>query len=68
MKCPNCQSIKYKQTTSRDHCPACNYQVDYWGNGANDVAKRYFEYQYYNEQEKEYDLMLELRNGNGNDV
>jgi len=66
-RCPNCQSEKYRQTTSMDHCLECNYKVEYWGNMAmkNDVADEYFVRQYYmekfREQFREHGLINELR-------
>ena len=35
--CPNCGSAKYYQTVSREHCPDCGLECDYWGGGANKV-------------------------------
>lgn len=38
-KCWNCGSPKYHQTTSREHCPACGIECNYWGGGANEKYK-----------------------------
>lgn len=40
-RCPNCSSSAFKTTVSLEHCASCNYTVDYWGNGGNDVADAY---------------------------
>lgn len=35
--CPNCGSSQYRETVSREYCPACGLECDYWGGGANAV-------------------------------
>ena len=40
-KCPNCKSTKFKETLSREYCPDCGLECDYWGSGANDVYNAY---------------------------
>ncbi len=34
-KCWNCGSNRYVETLSREHCPDCGIECDYWGGGAN---------------------------------
>jgi predicted amidophosphoribosyltransferase len=29
-RCPNCNSDRFKETLSREHCPACGLECDYW--------------------------------------
>lgn len=36
-RCPNCKSDRYVNSLSREHCPACGLECDYWGGGANNV-------------------------------
>lgn len=36
--CPNCKSRNFKETISREKCYSCDYEVDYWGDGANETA------------------------------
>lgn len=33
--CWNCGSKKYENTVSRERCPDCGIECDYWGGGAN---------------------------------
>lgn len=33
--CWACGSHRYVETVSREHCPACGIECDYWGGGAN---------------------------------
>lgn len=35
--CPNCGSSKFIETVSREYCPSCGLECDYWGSGANKV-------------------------------
>ena len=50
LHCPNCNSTSYTETISREHCSKCNYTVDYWGSGTNDVAESYFKRKAYREE------------------
>ena len=50
IKCPNCNSSAFKTTVSLEHCASCNYTVDYWGNGCNDVAMAYEQRRIYEEE------------------
>jgi hypothetical protein len=34
-KCPACGSARFVETISREYCPACGIECDYWGAGAN---------------------------------
>jgi uncharacterized Zn finger protein (UPF0148 family) len=36
-KCPKCKSSRFKETLSREYCPDCGLECDYWGGGANEV-------------------------------
>lgn len=36
-KCPNCKSSKFKETLSREYCPDCGLECNYWGGGSNQV-------------------------------
>lgn len=36
-KCPNCGSMNFKETVSREYCPDCKLECDYWGGGSNKV-------------------------------
>lgn len=36
-RCPNCGGNNYKETLSREYCPDCGLECDYWGNGTNPV-------------------------------
>lgn len=38
--CPNCGSKNFKETVSREKCNNCDYEVDYWGEGANETAQK----------------------------
>lgn len=38
-KCPKCKSSRFKETLSREYCPDCGLECDYWGGGANKVYK-----------------------------
>ena len=41
--CPGCGSKNFKETISREKCNSCGYEVDYWGQGANDIANNTFD-------------------------
>lgn len=34
-KCWSCGSNNYIETLSREHCPDCGIECDYWGGGTN---------------------------------
>ena len=36
-KCPNCGSHNFRETLSREYCPDCKLECNYWGGGANEV-------------------------------
>ncbi len=36
-RCPNCNSIRYRQTVSTEDCPDCGLHCNYWDGGANKV-------------------------------
>lgn len=36
-KCPNCNSSNFVESISREYCPDCKLECDYWGAGANEV-------------------------------
>lgn len=36
-KCPNCGSREFRETLSREYCPKCGLECDYWGSGSNKV-------------------------------
>jgi len=36
-KCPNCGSHNFIESVSREYCPDCGLECDYWGRGANEV-------------------------------
>lgn len=55
LRCPNCKSSQYTETISLEHCSSCNYRVDYWGGGSNEVAEKYFKQQHDAEQEMQDD-------------
>ena len=40
-QCPNCGSREYRETLSREYCPACGLRCDYWGGGSNKVYMDY---------------------------
>jgi len=35
--CPNCGSENFQETVSREYCPDCKMECNYWGSGANEV-------------------------------
>lgn len=42
-KCPKCGSSRFRETVSREHCPDCGLECDYWGAGANEVYQDHLE-------------------------
>lgn len=36
-RCPNCKGNNYIETVSREYCPDCGMECDYWGRGSNEV-------------------------------
>ena len=36
-RCPNCNSIRFRETVSMEKCDACGLECDYWGGGPNEV-------------------------------
>ena len=38
--CWACGSHRFIETVSREHCPACGIECDYWGKGANAAYDR----------------------------
>lgn len=51
-KCPNCGSHNFRETVSREYCPDCGLECDYWGNGANEVYDRMCERKWAAEEER----------------
>lgn len=41
-RCPKCNSGNFKETVSREKCNNCGYEVDYWGQGANEIASEFY--------------------------
>ena len=37
--CPNCGSSSFIETVSREYCPSCGLECNYWGGGINAVYK-----------------------------
>lgn len=35
--CPNCGSSNFQETVSREYCPDCGMECNYWGGGSNEV-------------------------------
>lgn len=64
-RCPNCRSDRYYQTVSREHCPACGLECDYWGGGSNEVYDRMMRNQQAEEalRERERQIQWEIDNG-----
>lgn len=57
-RCPNCNSERFVETVSREHCSACGLTCDYWGSGANDVYENMMERRYEaeaRERERQYE-------------
>lgn len=42
-KCPNCGSSRFQETLSREYCPDCKLECNYWGTGANPVYQQMME-------------------------
>lgn len=57
--CPNCRSLRYRQTTSTESCPDCGLECDYWGAGANEVYQAMLDASAVEEQEKEFRIKHE---------
>jgi uncharacterized Zn finger protein (UPF0148 family) len=50
LKCPNCSSTYFVETVSREYCPDCGLECDYWGAGPNEVYNRMTEHRYLKER------------------
>lgn len=35
--CPNCGSHNFQETVSREYCPDCGMECNYWSGGSNEV-------------------------------
>lgn len=42
-KCPNCGGNHYVESVSREYCPDCGLECNYWGDGANSVYEQMME-------------------------
>ena len=62
--CPNCGSENFKETVSREYCPDCGLECDYWGNGSNAVYDAYCERKWAEEKEQ---LEADFRREYGDD-
>jgi ribosomal protein S27AE len=51
-KCPNCGGNNYRETVSREYCPDCGMECDYWGGGSNEVYDRMCERKWAREEEE----------------
>jgi hypothetical protein len=45
-RCPNCSSLNFRETLSREHCPDCGLECDYWGKGVNPVYQEMMDREY----------------------
>ena len=52
-KCPNCGSSQFVETTSREYCPSCKLECNYWGKGPNDVYQAMMDHRYEVEERAE---------------
>lgn len=61
-KCPKCKSSKFKETLSREYCPDCGLECDYWGGGANEVYENMMKRDHAKqEEEREARIKQQLR-------
>lgn len=58
-RCPNCESTRFVETVSMEHCPDCGLRCDYWGGGANDVYKAMLDRQAEDYQRGVNDIMTD---------
>ncbi len=42
-RCPGCGRDGYRETISREWCPHCGIECDYWGGGANEAMNEAME-------------------------
>jgi len=67
-KCPNCKSSNFRETLSREHCPDCGLECDYWGSGSNAVYDSMCERKWAREgEEREARIKRQLREESGDD-
>lgn len=45
-KCPNCHSSKYVTLVSKEYCPDCKIECDYWGKGQNEAYQTFMREKY----------------------
>lgn len=61
-KCPKCRSARFKETLSREYCPDCGLECDYWGGGANTVYESMMKEKWAREeQERDERIKRQLR-------
>lgn len=61
-KCPKCKSARFKETLSREYCPDCGLECDYWGGGANAVYEQMMKEKWAREEaEREERIKRQLR-------
>lgn len=68
--CPNCNSLRFKETLSREYCPDCGLECNYWGTGTNEVYDNMMKRQWAKEErEREERIKRQLREewGDGHD-
>lgn len=51
--CPNCGSHNFRETASREYCPDCDLECDYWGNGSNQEYDDYCKRKWAEEEEQQ---------------
>lgn len=59
-KCWNCGSKNFIETVSRECCPDCGIECDYWGGGANkkyDAASRRRHEKIEEERQREFERL-----------
>lgn len=49
-RCPNCNSSRYVTRVSKEYCPDCKIECDYWGGGINEKWQEYEEMRNYHDQ------------------
>jgi len=60
--CPNCGSKNFAETVSREYCPDCKMECDYWGDGSNEVYDAYCERKWSeDERRREEDFRRQMR-------
>jgi uncharacterized Zn finger protein (UPF0148 family) len=66
--CPNCRSKNFIETISREYCPDCKLECDYWGGGSNKVYDQMMENKWAREQdEREARIRRQLREEQNDD-